>query len=306
MPALLDKIRSLDRLTRTEKKIAFFFERHLRQLAFDSLTGLSVKAGVSKASMNRFLTQRLGYRGFSHFKSERQQDIQLQLESPIQRYQRQLDGSWKAETSSQTPLQLHLSEYLQHIQTLSRQLDQASLSEAADRISQTDRSLFVLGQRMSYSLAYILATNLQYIRPNVFLMRGDHSSLPTETFNTRSGDVLFVISRRRYSENTFRLTRYLRNSGLTVVAATDSEVSPLVPLANVLLVIPSLENGTFESLGALVAVMETLVLMVADRCRMSQAAYFQKAEDLLSEFFCHIQNDGSPLGANTLQASERF
>ncbi len=305
MRNLLPKLRSLERLTPTEKKIVAFFERHLQQLAFDSLTGLSAKAGVSKTSLNRFLMQRLGYRGFKQFKAERQKEIEHQLESPIQRYQRQNDGSWKTATQNPTPFQRRITEYMQHIQTVGDYLDQAALEKAADALSQTDRGLYVLGQRMSFSLAYILATNLQYIRSDVFLMRDDHTSLPTEIFNTKPGDVLFVISRRRYSENTCRLASYLRRSGLSIVAATDSEVSPIVPLADVLLVIPSLETGSFEGLGAQVAVIETLVLMAADKCRESEKSYFQKAENILTEFFCQIQDSGSPpFTDNRLNVSE--
>ena len=301
---LLAKLRSLGRLTPTEQKIAVYFERHLQQLAFDSLAGLSAKAEVSKTSMNRFLMQRLGYNGFSQFKAERQKEIEHRLESPIQRYQRRLDGSWETTSTDPTPFQRRITEYMQHIQTVGAYLDQTTLEEAAGAISQTDKSLYVLGQRMSFSLAYVLATNLQYVRSDVFLMRDDHSALPAEIFNTKSGDVLFVISRRRYSENTCRLTRYLRRCGLTIVAFTDSEFSPLVPLADVLLVIPSLESGTFESLGAQVVVIETLALMAADKCRESGKDYFQRAENILTEFFCHLQDSASPFESDFMKTSE--
>lgn len=301
---ILHKLRSLGRLTRTEKKIAIYFERHLQQLAFNTLAELSEKAGVSKTSMNRFLMQRLGYNSFGQFKTERQKEIEHRLESPIQRYQRQRGDHREPAGNDATPFQRRITEYMQHVQKVGAYLDPAALEAAADTISQTDRSLYVLGQRMSFSLAYILATNLQYIRPNVFLMRDDHTSLPTEIFNTRSGDVLFVISRRRYSENTCRLAGYLRRSGLTIVAFTDSEVSPIVPLADVLLVIPSLETGTFESLGAQVIVIETLALMAAGRCREPGKDHFQRAENILTEFFCHIQDSGSPFESDFTKAPE--
>ncbi|MFW6055088.1 MAG: MurR/RpiR family transcriptional regulator, partial [Thermodesulfobacteriota bacterium] len=93
---LLSRLRALDRLTRTERKIAVFFEQNPKLLAFESLTRLSAKAGVSKASMNRFLMQRLGYESFLHFKTECRKQIEHQLESPIQRYQRRHSG--KADT----------------------------------------------------------------------------------------------------------------------------------------------------------------------------------------------------------------
>lgn len=282
---MFTRMRALDRLTPTEKKIAVFFDKNPKLLAFDNLTALSIKAGVSKASMIRFLIHRLGYKDFAQFKAERQESLERQLESPITRYLRhQVDGEGQA-VPGRSPFQRYFSEVIEHIQAAGTYLQQDTLDQAADQIAQTDRSLFVLGQRTSFNLAYMLATNLHYIRPRVFLMRDDHSSLPTEMFNANSGDVAFVISRRRYSQNTHKLTRYMHRLGLSIVLATDSEMSPLASLAEVLLVIPSPETASFESLGAWVAMIESLALMVAERCRDGEKEYAAKADEILRQFY---------------------
>lgn len=282
---LFSRMRALDRLTPTEQKIAVFFDKNPKLLAFDNLTALSDKAMVSKASMIRFLIHRLGYKDFAQFKTERQEYLEQQLESPITRYLRRHGGGEGAGVPEHSPFQRHFSEVIEHIRAAGAYLNQDTLNRAADQIARTDRSLFVLGQRISFNLAYMLATNLHYIRPRVFLMRDDHSSLPTEMFNVNSGDVAFIISRRRYSQNTHKLTHYLHRAGLSIVLATDSEISPLAPLAEVLLVIPSPETAKFESLGAWVAMIETLALMVADRCRDGEKEYAAKADEILCQFY---------------------
>jgi DNA-binding MurR/RpiR family transcriptional regulator len=282
---LFARVRALGHLTPIEKKIAVFFEQNPRLLAFDNLTTLSAKAGVSKASMNRFLTHGLGYRDFNQFRAERQQYLEHHLESPIQRYLRSHDIIEEAVGTDHTLSARYFVEYIQHVQAVATYLNQNTLAEAADKISQTDRSLFVMGQRTSFSLAHMLFTQLQYIRPKVFLMRDEHTSLPTEVFNADAGDVAFIISRRRYSENTNRLTRYLHRIGLSIILATDSEISPLAPLADVLLVLPILESASFESLGAWVMLIEALGLMVADLCREREKNYARRADGVLREFY---------------------
>lgn len=282
---LFSRMRALERLTPTEKKIAVFFEKNPKPLAFDNLSALSAKAEVSKASMVRFLIHRLGYEDFAQFKSERQEQLERQLESPIERYLRHQNGGQGQTLPGSAPFQRYFSEVIEHIQAAGTYLEQNTLDRAADAIAQTDRSLFILGQRISFNLAYMLSTNLHYIRPRVFLMRDDHSSLPTEIFNANPGDVAFVISRRRYSRNTHNLTHYLHRQGLSIVLATDSEMSPLASLAEVLLVIPSPETASFESLGAWVAMIESLTLMVAERCRGGEQQYAAKADELVRQFY---------------------
>jgi DNA-binding MurR/RpiR family transcriptional regulator len=281
---LFSKIRALERLTPAEKKITVFFENNSKILAFDSLTALSSKAKVSKASMIRFLIHRLGYRDFAEFKAERQEYLEKQLESPINRYFRQ-QGKGQGSPLVGSPFQGYIKETMDHLQALGASLRQETLELASGMLGRTDRSLFILGQHTSFTLAYMLATNLQYIRPQVFLMKDDHSSMPTELFQARPGDVAFVISRRRYSKNTHNLTRYMHEAGLSIVLATDSETSPLASLAEVLLVIPSSDSARFESLVSWVAMIEMLALMVADRCHDSEKEYAKKADDILKQFY---------------------
>ncbi len=282
---LFTRMRALDRLTPTEKKIAYFLDSNPKLPAFDNLTALSAKAGVSKASMVRFLIHRLGYEDFAQFKTERQELLERQLESPIKRYLRHKNGGEGEVAPDRPPFHRHFSEVMNHIQAAAAYLRQDTLEQAADRIAQTDRSLFILGQRTSFNLAYLLTTNLHYIRPRVYLMQDGHTSLPTELFNANPGDVAFVISRRRYSRNTHNLTNYMHQQGLSIVLATDSELSPLVSLAEVLLVIPSPENASFESLGAWVAMIESLALMAAERCRHGEKAYAARADEILRQFY---------------------
>ena len=66
---LIDKIRSLKKLTPSEAKIAEYFSRNYAEIVFENVTSISEKTGVSKATVVRFISK-LGYQKFSAFRSE--------------------------------------------------------------------------------------------------------------------------------------------------------------------------------------------------------------------------------------------
>ena len=91
---LIRKIRALDRLTPGETKIADFVCRQYPEVAFENVTSISRKTGVSKATVVRFI-RRLGYEGFTHFRDSLRADMMAEYASPKQRFtllKQQLDG----------------------------------------------------------------------------------------------------------------------------------------------------------------------------------------------------------------------
>ncbi len=278
------RLRALDHLTPTETKIVLFVEENPKLLAFGNLTRLSDRAKVSKASMIRFLIHRLGYADFAEFQAERQEYLASKLDSPINLYLRQPDSQSHHENEPNTIFERHTAQIMQDINSAAAHLKPETLIQVADILAQIKRPLYILGQGTSYSLAHMMATDLKYIRPNVFLMGDEHTSMPAQLFQAVKGDVLFVITRRRYSRNSNRITRYLKEKGLTIILATDSENAPLSHLMDMQIAIPAQKCTTISSLAAWVVMIESLVLMVAERCPDSARTYGKKADEILLEF----------------------
>ena len=63
---LFYRIRNLEKLTKSEAKIAAYLEDHYPLTAFETIVSISKKAGVGKATVGRFITK-LGYTGFPEF-----------------------------------------------------------------------------------------------------------------------------------------------------------------------------------------------------------------------------------------------
>ncbi len=274
---LFSRIRALQNVTPTQVKIIDWFRVNQNSLAFENLIALSAKAGVSKASMVRFLIHVLGYHDFAEFQLERQGQMEQRLKSPIMRY---FDAS---ADDSETPLIRHIPQSLETIQYAYSCLDVDTFVQITEILAQIDRPIYFIGHHTSYALAFLTYTNLQYIRPNVHMLGGAHSSFPSEMFNVGKGDIALIISRRRYSQNSLKIANELKKIGAELVLVTDAEVTPLSHLADIQLVVSPPEKVIFEGLAAWTVILEAMTLIVADKCRHINPDYSTRTECMLNE-----------------------
>jgi DNA-binding MurR/RpiR family transcriptional regulator len=98
------------------------------------------------------------------------------------------------------------------------------------------------------------------VRPGVQLL--EEHSYGTDVSDARHGDTAVVIDFMRYRRQIVAATRILRDAGVTIVAITDSPLSPLVELADVWSKIQVPAVGPFDSSIPVVALCELLVAQV--------------------------------------------
>lgn len=285
-PDLFARIRALKKLTTTQAKLVELFRNNQNSLAFETLIMLSAKAGVSKASTVRFLIHVLGYRDFAEFQAERQELMENRLESPIMRYLRASDD----DPNGENPLIRHIPYTLQAIQHAYNHMDMDIFARIAQILAETERPLYFMGHRTSYGLVFMMYVNLQYIRPRVCMLGDAHSAFPPELLNVGKDDVVFIVSRRRYSRNSLKIAEELKNIGAQLILMTDSEVTPLSHLADIQLVVPQIEPAVFESNAAWTATLEALSLTVADKCRRKDPDYPAGTELILNQHFGFLEN----------------
>jgi DNA-binding MurR/RpiR family transcriptional regulator len=231
--------------------------------------------------MVRFLIHILGYRDFAQFQAERQAAMADSLDSPIMRF---INDSSKT-PGDRTVVDTHIPYTLQVVQHAYSRLDMDAFNQIAQILVQTQQPLHLLGHRTAYALAYMMYTNLQYIRPRVFMLGQAHTAMPPEIFNVDKEDAVLIISRRRYSRHSLEIAKEIKQIGATLILVTDSEVAPLSGLADVQLVVSPPGEQDFESITAWAAILEALTLTVAETCRLEEPGYSQKVEKQLDRVF---------------------
>jgi DNA-binding MurR/RpiR family transcriptional regulator len=247
---------------------------------FETATAISQKTGTSKATVARFIS-RLGYRSFAEFQNQLQEDIVTRLESPISRYpsiKRQL------EDTGRDFLGQNIAHIINNLQKTDSGIDRDRFMDTARTLADTNRHVFIIGQRTSFGMAHTLWILLRYLREKVFLIGGQASTLVEEIEDAASDDVLVVISHRRYSSQTVNTARHFSERGAYIIALVDSDRNPFSRLAEVQMVIPTYGLTIFDSVCATLAFIESLVIAVAHLREDKIFERFDTSEKLFEKF----------------------
>lgn len=137
--------------------------------------------------------------------------------------------------------------------------------EAAVKAIAGARRVGFLGVRSSFAIAFYFRYGYNLIATNGVLFDGLGGFLLDQAEALERGDVLVAISQAPYSAPTVLALEAARRRGVTLVALTDSELSPLARLATHTLLVRTESLSYFPSMSAPLALVEVLLAGLAAR-----------------------------------------
>lgn len=278
-PTIFDRIRSLEHLTPSETKIAQYIDKAYPLLALETVTSISERARVGRATVVRFIS-RLGYSSFAEFQQSLRKELLLKLESAGSLRQGQAGQS----KDSIDPFRLHCELIAKNLDEACRRIDEHTLHKCADRIAECSGSIYILGRRMSFGMAYLFSIQLSYLRDGVVLIDNLGGNSPNFINQMSSQDIIFAVFQSRYSRFTEKTAQAGVQRGSRLILLTDRELNPLSHLATFQLVAPSEGRYIFDSRCTGLAVLETLVNLVAVRYKNHLSPRLKQLETTLNDF----------------------
>jgi DNA-binding MurR/RpiR family transcriptional regulator len=277
---LSERIARLERLTNSESKILELLEESWPLTALETLTSISEKAGVGKATVVRFIA-RLGYDNFQDFQEQMRRELIYRIESPYRYYS-------DRKTRLPSGVEDFFGQYVGHVsgslQDAHARLNPDLLKEAARTLADCPGTLFVAGQGESHAMAYLFWNQAMYLRDRVHLLEHLNVSLPHQLINVSEKDALLAIARRRYGHQTHNLCRWFSSRGAKVVLLTDRDYTPSSELADIQLVVRAEGPAMFNSNCPRLTVLETMVWMMTHYLEKEFAHRSEVCEELFQEF----------------------
>lgn len=217
-------------LTSMQRDLTGFILKDLSHTAFMNSLDLAREAKVSNSTVIR-LARRLGFSGFPELQKVLQGVVRGQLHS-LEKYVAS-DKAQNDETLSRRVLSLE-----HHVLTeMEQKLSPEALHEAVELLEHRTH-VFVIGFLANACLAEYMAYFLGIMRENVHLLR----SLDRNTFSQiKDGEgsaVAVVYSFPRYPVRAQAVTAVMKQRGIPVIGITDGPLSPLAPMADILLEAP--------------------------------------------------------------------
>ncbi|HEV7320216.1 MAG TPA: MurR/RpiR family transcriptional regulator [Ensifer sp.] len=212
-------------LTRAEKQLAETLLDNYPVSGLGSITTVAENAGVSTPTVAR-MVQKLGFKGFPDFQARLHQELEATISNPITKHDR-----WAANAPGTHTLNRFADAITSNLRETLTQIEPQDFDAAAALIADRKRSIYLLGGRITRSLADYLFTHLQVIRPGVTEIATNASAWPHYVLDMRQGDVLILFDIRRYEQEMVTLARSARERGVEIVLFTDRWTSPVAKSA---------------------------------------------------------------------------
>ncbi|MDX0283649.1 MurR/RpiR family transcriptional regulator [Sinorhizobium meliloti] len=208
-------------LTRAERQLAETLLDNYPVSGLGSITTVAENAGVSTPTVAR-MVQKLGFRGFPDFQARLHQELEATISNPIAKHDR-----WAASAPGTHTLNRFADAIMGNMRQTLSQIEPAEFDTAAALVADLKRKVYLVGGRMTRSIADYLFTHLQVIRTGVTQIAANPSSWPHYVLDMKAGDVLILFDIRRYEQEMETLARFARNRGVEIILFTDQWGSPV-------------------------------------------------------------------------------
>lgn len=282
MKNILDQISShYPKLTPSQKKVAYYLHDNINEAFLLNSFQIAKKANVSEATVTRLISN-LGFSGFSEFKKEIAQRVLKDFSTT----KRLADSAESLEGPGNIFAEI-LNGDIENIRTLRSTISDQLFEEAVKKLCSA-RSIYVLGLRSSYALAFYLAFDLRFFLNKVILLKPGIGDIPEQVLGVRKDDALVVISFRRYTRESFDLAEKIKKKEASVIAITNSELSPIAKLADVTLITSTKIPTYIESYTAPMSLINALITAIALRKKDKALSALKKLENTFEEFQTYI------------------
>jgi DNA-binding MurR/RpiR family transcriptional regulator len=233
-------------LTPTERRIAEAVLAEPTLLAFGTVSDLADQVGTSRPSIVRFATK-LGFEGYTQLQQHVRSGLSHRLSRPSERIRS--DG-------------------------------ERAVVELVEPVVRAEK-VWILSGETSQAGAHALHSGLSMVRPGVRSL--EEHSYGTDLSDAGPRDAAVVFDFYRYRRQVTIAARIFAEAGVTIVAITDSPLSPLVELADTWCQIEVPAIGPFDSSVPVVAISELLVAHVAKNLHDDATNRIDRIETLWEE-----------------------
>ena len=276
----------LTTFSKGQRRIATYILESYDKAAFLTAGALGKITQVSESTVVRFAAE-LGYDGYPAMQRALQEMVLNRLTS-VQRIEVTDERLGEQDVVS-TILQADMDR-LRHT---NEHLDREAFSGAVEALLQA-RCIYVLGVRSSAALASSLSYYLHYMFENVRLITTPSTSEVFEQLVRISPqDAVIGISFPRYSKRAVEAMQFASDRRARVVALTDSMISPLVAVANYVLLARSDMASVVDSLVAPLSMINALIVATVLQKKEEVKETFRKLERAWDEYDVYAKTSES-------------
>jgi len=265
---------AMDGLTRAERQLAYSLLENYPVSGLGSITAIAHNAKVSTPTVAR-MVQKLGFSGFPDFQAALRREIEARISDPISKYK-----SWAEQAPDEHILNRFTDAVISNIRQMLTHIDITSFEESCALLADPSRALYVVGGRITRSLADYLFLHMQVLRPNVTHIQSISNAWPHYLLDVNKDDVIVIFDVRRYENSTLKLAEMAAERGARIILLTDQWRSPVHSFADHVFCGRITVPSAWDSSVTLLLLVETMIAAVQERSWDSSRKRVEALEEM--------------------------
>ncbi len=297
---LIHRIRkNMPKLSKGQKLIANYILEHYEKAVFLTAAKLGNIVGVSESTVVRFANE-LGYDGYPKF----QDALEELVKSKLTAMQRLEVTTERIDTKHVLKSVLQMDE--EKIRFTREQVDEEAFNKSVDKIIAA-KTIYVLGVRSCAGLASFLGFYLNIIFDNIKVVNTNSVSEMFEAIH-RIGedDVIIGISFPRYSKRVMKALEFAKGKNATVIAITDSYISPIASYSDYALIGRSEMVSFVDSLVAPLSIINAIIVAISLKKKDEISSNLENLENIWTEYEVYDDSQRDLWGLSVDEQKEKF
>ena len=217
MSSLVTKIgKQVNQMTKSQKKVANYLLFNMDKLLFFTADELAKAANVSTATVVRFARE-LDFEGYTDMQKAARLRFHDREEEP-----EDLPQSSPEEDSSEYLLEKSFRQDIQNLKRTFQDLSREDL-ERACTLLKTSRRVYLVGMRISRSMATYAYINWGMLRKGVHLIHNEGLDYAEELIEINSEDLIVAFWAPRYNRATYQMLSNAKRQKASVLLITNRE-----------------------------------------------------------------------------------
>lgn len=278
------------------RRAALYLIERPDEIAFTSMRQLAERADVQPATMVR-LAQAIGFDGYETLR-EPFRDALRQQPTGFGQRARNLLARTGRRSGGRALSQLASEMVSADRENISLSLEAIGSDELADaaRALSRARRIYLVGQRSLFPAAFYVHYACSMFRDDLILLDGHGGTFADGLRGISEDDAMLVFSFEPYARGAVDAAEYGASHGATIVAITDSLVSPLAALTRHLLLVGTDTPALFKSVVPAMTIAQVLVAQILAQGGQDALSRVTESEHQLESFSAYwTEADRKPM-----------
>ncbi len=269
--------------------LANFVVQNYQKVAFMTARQLAQKCGVSESTVMRFVTS-LGYTGYPGFLKTLQGIVNYEL-TAAERFE--ITPHDKQGRPRRRAERLARKTILTEIENLRRLYDHFSgedFDRAVEEIVKA-KQIVIVGFRVSAPLAMYFGYLLKKVKEMVTVQTESGSMIYDHLCSFEKDCLIIALGFRRYPNELIDVLKYCKSRDFKIFAVTDSIVSPVAALSDVIQVVEYEGESFVDTFAAPICLINSLIAEAAMKDKKKTLGMLNKLEKIAAEKKIYYQEN---------------